>query len=127
SLLVLYFFLPFLGALLTRRQMLEVVGASMVAGTALPLLADALRHAGVVAFAPGVVLGWGVLSIGLLCLFGLANPGGEVRLYFVLPVPAVAFVWGSLAVAALLLLAAFATGAPLAGPLEHVGVWTGTY
>lgn len=122
SMLVLYFFLPAIARGYTKRQLLHATGFAAAGGIALPLLLDA------VGLGYGAVAGWSVFITGMVVLFGLSNPNAVINLYFVLPVKAVYFVWGSIALAGVYMLYTFSPGNGFSlSAAEHVGVWAGAY
>lgn len=112
--LVLYFFLPAITDRFRTRQLGEVVAAAALGGTALALLLDLLFGLGRPA------LGWQALTMVPVVLFGLSMPRATVRLFFVLPVPASVFAWGTGAIASLALLAA-----PGLYTADYLGAWLG--
>ncbi len=125
--LVLYFLLPDVGRSLGPRRVAEGLAAAALAGTISVIAVDA---AGAYAGLPvhmSMVLGWDVVPLVLLQWFGLARPDAEIRLYFLLPVPARWLVWGSLAIALLGLLSSIATSDGVLDSLEIVGAWAGGY
>lgn len=115
SLVVLYFFLPILPRLLDRRSWVEILIATAVVATGLPMLVDL---AGVLPLTDST--GWGFLIPALIVVFGLAQPNAQVNLMFVLPIPASVFVWGTLFLALFFLLAQ-----PSSAAVEPVGAWLG--
>jgi hypothetical protein len=117
ALFVAWFIIPVLEQVLRRDQLAEATAAMAAGATILPLVADATGL-----FQGSVILGWTSFITGWVVLFGLAQPDGEVRLYFVLPVTGRMIVWGSLGLYALFLLAA-----PVTASLEPIGVWAGAY
>ena len=56
----------------------------------------------------------------MVVLFGLGMPNGIVHLFFILPVRAIWFVWGSIAIAGLSFLAQ-----PALATADAVGAWCG--
>lgn len=127
GLLVIYFLLPGTAMRLTRRQIAEGTLAGVVGGTLLVLFVDVVVSFSGAALQPGYDHGWRSLLMALVVLFALANPDGEILLYFVIPARTSWFLWGSLAYAGLLVLAAASSDEPILGPVDHVGVWLGTY
>ncbi|MEZ4322457.1 MAG: hypothetical protein R3F61_33630 [Myxococcota bacterium] len=115
SLVVLYLVLPTLPRLLTRRQWVDALSTTAIVATLIPILSDFLGL-----FPPGTRTGWTFLMVPLFVVFGLAQPRGIINLMFVLPVPAVYIVWGTL-VYVLIMLLAF----PNAATLEGVAAWIG--
>lgn len=115
SLLVLYFFLPAIDRLYNRQQLIQCFGCAIVAGSAIALTGDTL---GLLLPAPS--MGWSVLIMPLVVLFGLGMPNGVVQLFFVLPIRAIWFVWGALAIALLSLLAQ-----PTLATADALGSWLG--
>ena len=117
ALIVLYLFaMPLFNDLLGRRDQLQVIVASMVVGSLVPMAADA---AGFVA--PSVLWGWGQLVVVPFVLLGLMRSESVINLFLVLPIRAVWFLWGSLALALMLILAGWSFPA-----FEMLGVWLGT-
>lgn len=116
GLLVLYFLLPAVDAVLTRAQLGRALLAGAVGGTALPLLLDLFLVDG-----PGIH-GWTVLATSLVLLFGLAVPGGVVNLWFVIPITGRIIVWGSLGLSVVLFLLD-----PSLRTTEGIGTWLGVY
>ena len=116
SLVVLYFFLPAVGEVLDWDSVGRAIVVAAVVGTLLPFGMDA---AGLLDGVP--TGGWENLVLALPVLFGIARPERQI-LIFVFPAPAKVFVWGSLALAALSLLAT-----QTLGTAEMLGVWLGTF
>lgn len=127
GLVVLYFVLPTVDGVLGRRALVEGLLATFATATVLTLACFGLEAAGVAPPFTSAVHGWTGLDVALFCWFGLAMPSATVRLNFVVPVPAVWFVWGSLGVAVLFVYAALATGAPVFPPLHTLFLWVGAY
>jgi len=115
SLLVLYFFLPTIDRLYSRQQLLQCFMCAIAAGSTFALVGDGL---GMLQAAPA--LGWSVLIMPLVVLFGLGMPNGTVQLFFVLPIQAIWFVWGAIAIAVLSFLAH-----PALATADAVGSWVG--
>jgi hypothetical protein len=115
SLLVLYFFLPAIERIYTRQQLTQCFVCAITAGSAMALLGDTLGL-----LQPAPAMGWSVLIMPLVVLFGLGMPNGVVQLFFVLPVRAIWFVWGALAIAILSLLAQ-----PTLATADALGFWLG--
>jgi len=115
GLLVLYFLLPGLLQMFSRQQLTQAVLSSAVGGTVLPMLLDAVWLSG------GAVMGWSVLVLTLVVLFGLANPSGTIYAFFFIPISGTLILYGSLAIS----LAGFILSPTLA-QAEPVGVWLGT-
>ena len=113
---VLYFFLPQLESSYSDRQQLEVVGFAAAGGT---LFAGALDLIGILR-TPAPAFGWDGLVTIAVVLFGLTNPKAVIHLFFVLPVRASLFVWGTGLLAALFLLAV-----PALDTADYLGVWLG--
>lgn len=111
--LVLALLLP-VAESLPRRQAWQLLGSAILGGTGLALLVQ------LVGIAAAPAQGWSSLVTALLVAFGLRQPDAIIRLFFVLPVPAWAFVWGTGALAFLSLLAA-----PGLGTAEHLGTFLG--
>jgi hypothetical protein len=116
ALLLLYFFLPLMDELLSRRQLGAALGAAAVGGTALPMLLDGLGL-----LAPSMALGWAPLAYALPLLLGLVRPDAQILLVF-LPVRASWILWGTLVFAVLQVL----VGRSL-DSLQTLGVWLGVY
>ena len=106
-----------------REQLVRAAAACPLGATLVPLGLDILG------LGHGAAYGWSPLvSIGALCLFGLAHPQAQVLLFFVIPVSAPVFVWGSLGLSILLLLAAF--GSPYQSTMhaaQYLGAWLGAW
>ncbi len=116
GLVVLYFLIPGILQLYTRRQVVQATVFSALGATALPMLLDALW------FSSGTVLGWPVLVVTLIVLFGLALPDGTMNIWFVIPVSGTLILYGTLAVT----LAFFLLG-PSMHTAEPLGAWLGSY
>ena len=116
GLLVLYFLIPAILSMFSRRQVAQAVLSGAVGGTLIPMLLDAVW------LSKGVVMGWPVLGLSLIVLFGLANPTGTILAFFFLPISGTLVLYGTLALS----LAAFILG-PGLGTAEPLGVWMGTY
>ncbi|MCB9665204.1 MAG: hypothetical protein H6732_13925 [Alphaproteobacteria bacterium] len=127
SLLVAGMFLPGLRAHLGDRGLGELIGASVLGGIGAMLLFDAVGALGLMDVGRALALGWGHLIVALIVAFGLSNPTGEIRLYFLFPIPAWILVWGSLLVPALFLLVALGNGADVLGHARTVGAWGGAW
>lgn len=112
--IALYFALPVVEQLLDRRQMIEAVVATVIGGSAMGLLLDAVGVVG------GVGYGWSVFALSAFMLFGLARPTSEIRLFFVLPVKGIFFYWAALVFALLMVL-----GTRSIGAADEVGAWVG--
>lgn len=117
ALLAIYFFLPGIADRLGRRNLTEAVVSGGAGGLVLGLIADA------VGLGFGPAMGWAPFVFGLTTMFGLTYPQGEVRLFFVLPVKGVWFLWGSLVLA---LLTWLATLKGLSA-VENIGQWLGVF
>lgn len=116
ALVILYFFLPAVEAIVERGQLLRATVAGMVVGTLLPLAVD------LAGFCPqSVALGWAPLAIVLPAVFGLARPDADILL-LVFPVKARWFLWGTLVVALLYLMVERSLDT-----WQGVGVWLGVY
>jgi hypothetical protein len=115
SLLVLYFFLPAIDRIYTRQQLIQCFVCAVVAGSALGLIGDGLGL-----LVPSPAMGWSVLIMPLVVLFGLGMPNGVVQLFFVLPIRAIWFVWAAIAIASLSFLAH-----PALTTADAVGSWLG--
>ncbi len=109
-----YFFLPPVEADRSTRQIAESIAAAAIGGTVLAGAIDLVFGLG------GVAHGWLPLTLAPLVLFSLARPDAQIRLMFVLPVPAQVFAWGSGALALLGLLAS-----PGMGSADWFGAWLG--
>ncbi|MEQ1502967.1 MAG: hypothetical protein ABMB14_12090 [Myxococcota bacterium] len=113
SLLVLYFFLPAMENVVTRRQLGVAVAFGALGGTIVPLAMDALGFAG------GITYGWSPLVFSLFALFGLARP--EETIWLVMfPLKAKWILWGSLVIALLQLLVVRSLDT-----FQTLGVWLG--
>ncbi|MBT3219389.1 MAG: hypothetical protein HN348_09885 [Proteobacteria bacterium] len=115
SLVVLYFFLPTVLQLFSRRQLSWAIGCGAIAGTLLGLGLDAigLLH-------PTSTMGWSALVMALVLLFGLGAPNRTVHLFFAIPITASWFVWFVLVFAVLGLV----FGRTLSSA-EQMGTWLG--
>ena len=114
SLVVLYFFLPAMDAVVDRRALGRAVAAGAIGGTILPLVLDVW---GILEAQP--LMGWQNLVLVLPVLFGIARPDQDILLV-VFPIKAKWFLWGSLVLALLLILAEQTLGS-----FELLGVWLG--
>jgi hypothetical protein len=121
QLIGLYFFLPVLWYTLPEAQIREYLGGVWLGATLLPAVFDLIGLGG------GYTFGWSFFLVAIVALYGLSNPDGQVYAYFVLPIPAVWFLWGTLLFGVLNLLAAFGSSAGLMGPFEYLGAWAGSY
>lgn len=99
---VVYFFLPTVERLVTRRQLVEALLFGGMGGIALGLGLDVIGALG-----GGATQGWAPLVAVLIVLFGLRMPDATILLFFVLPVQARVLVWGTGALLFLFLLASF--------------------
>lgn len=115
SLVVLYFFLPTVLQMFSRRQLAWALGSGAVAGTLLALGLDAMGM-----LHPEPTMGWTTLVMALVLLFGLGGPNRTVQLFFAIPITASWFVWFILVFAALGLL----FGRTLSAA-EYLGTWLG--
>lgn len=127
SLLVAGMFLPGLRQHLGDRGLGELVAAGALGGVAVLALSDGLGALVLPSLGRGIALGWTHLMVALVVAFGLVNPHAEIRLYFLFPIPAWVFVWGSLLVPTLTLLVALGGGSDILGSAEQVGTWLGAY
>lgn len=127
NLFILYSLLPTIAYALTRKQQIQALAAAMIGGTIAVALLDLALVTTAWQAPAGPVFGWARLMIGMLLIFGLTNPDGEIRLFFVIPVQGRWFIWGSLAIAGLLLLSAFAGGDNVLAAIESIGIWGGVY
>ncbi|MCB9678589.1 MAG: hypothetical protein H6737_26035 [Alphaproteobacteria bacterium] len=115
SIVVLYFVLPSLPRLLPWRQWVDALSVTAIVAMLIPMVSDALGL-----FPPATRSGWTFLVLPMFVGFGLAQPRGIINLMFVLPIPAIYIVWGTL-VYVLVMLLAF----PSAATLEMVASWIG--
>ena len=113
--IVLYFFLPVLERHYSPFKLLEVAIAALLGSIALGLALNGIAPLSVVP-----AMGWDFLVTSLAVLFGLTLPRTQIRLFFVLPVPAVVFVWGTGLLSLLFLLAT-----PSLGTADHLGAFLG--
>lgn len=97
-----------------RRKLAEFFGWAAGIGI---LVAGLLDGMGILR---GPALGWSSAVTALIVLFGLRNPNAQVLLFFVLPVQASLFVWGTGVISFLLLLAS-----PTLASAEYFGVFLG--
>ena len=116
SIVVMYFFLPTMESLVSRRDLGLAVAASAVAGTLLPLAVDATGLLG-----PSAAMGWTRLVFVMPALLGLARPDATILL-LVFPVRAQWLLWGTLVLTLLLLLVA-----PTLDNFQALGVWLGVF
>jgi hypothetical protein len=98
SLMVMYFFLPTIESLVSRKQMGAAVLCGALGGTLLPLAVDATGLLG-----PSATLGWRSLVFVLPALLGLARPEATILL-LVFPAKAKWVLWGELVLLLLFLL-----------------------
>lgn len=115
SLLVLYFFLPMIFEKYRRGTWYPIL-ASVVLGS----IAFGMTMNLVGLLKPGAAWGWTSISTCCVALFGLIRPKAVVNLFFVLPVQASIFAWGTGLITGLLFLAA-----PSLGSAQHFGSWLG--
>jgi len=115
GLLVLYFLIPAIVQMLSRRKVLHATVAAAIGGTVLPMLLDAVW------LSNGQVMGWPVLGLSLVVLFGLANPSGTILAFFFIPISGTLILYGTLAIS----VAGFIL-APSMVRAEPLGVWLGT-
>ena len=113
GLLVLWFG----AAALDRRRLAQAVGAAWLGGSGLGLGLDALG-----ALSGGPTFGWTPLLGAVLLLFGLQHPDRQVLLYFALPIPGRALVWGTGGIALLMFLAQRSLGTA-----DALGGWLGVW
>jgi len=121
ALLVLYFFLPTIYRRFNRQQWIQILGAALFGSAVLGLALDGvglLRAVSPLNPSGGTAAGWSTLCTALIAIFGLINPNAVVNLFFVLPVRASLFTWGSGVVALLYFLYS-----PQLGTAEHLGTW----
>jgi hypothetical protein len=104
GLMMLSFTLPVLERLLTRRQLLEALAASWVAGLVASFAFNAAAGVLPMLF-PVRVTGWFGYANAGVALMGLALPSATVRLGFVLPVSGKTLAWACGGLSALLFLA----------------------
>lgn len=116
SLLALYFALPTLDAVLSRRDLAQAAAIAAVSGIAVAIVGDVIG----LALAAGA--GWSIFAAVAFAMFGLVLPDAQVRLMFVLPVPGRAIAIGTGVLAGLLVLATRSITA-----LEMLGAWAGVY
>ena len=115
--LVLVFFLPAMNQTFSHRQLKSSLAAIVCGAVVLP---SALEMMGLIRGAQ--MYGWQQLLIGPFVLYGLARPDHIVHLFFVIPVRASFFVWGSLGLSAL-----FFVGDLSVLTAEPIGAWCGAY
>jgi hypothetical protein len=115
--LVLVFFLPALNQALNTRQLKSSAAAIVCGAVLIPAL---LEMMGMIQGAQ--MYGWQQLLTGLVVLYGLAKPNQSIHLFFVIPVRASLFVWGSLGLSAL-----FFIGDQSVLTAEPIGAWCGAY
>ncbi len=114
SALALYFTLPTLEQMLTRRQLGELAGSVVVGGSIAGLVLDA------VGLVDGTAFGWSVFAASAFTALGRALPEAEIRLFFVLPVSGRFIAYGTGAVSLLMLLASRSIGSA-----DFLGAWGG--
>jgi hypothetical protein len=114
GLLALFFTLPTLDGILSRRDLRDGALAVALGGTAFGF---ALNAIGLVS---GAAFGWGAFASAAFCLLGLAMPDVEVRLFFLLPVKGQMIVYGTGVITALLVL----FNRDIASA-DHFGAWLG--
>lgn len=128
GLLVLYFFLPQTRDSLGQRRTLEALAAAWLGSVVLGLAVDGALVALGSSLGRGPVLGWpGFVGICLVALFALSQPNATILAYFVVPVKAVYFLWGSLALTGLFILTSLAQGMAGSHSWSLLGAWCGTY
>ncbi len=88
--LAIFFFVATVDRALGRRKLAFAMLAVWVGTVASTLV---LTASGLLPFAPYV--GYEPFMLALVTLFGFYMGSSQIRLWFVLPVPAVAFAWGS--------------------------------
>lgn len=106
--LILFFLLAPVDGLLGRRGLVQALGVTWVTTV---VISAGLLAAGLIS--PSVFLGIGPLLTGLVALFGFMLPHAQFLLFFVIPVKAIWFAWGSGLLAFLNLLYARDLGASL--------------
>lgn len=94
GLLILYFFLPAITQVLSRQVLVRGMAAGAVGGLVLGLGGDGLLHL-LGGSGAASAMGWWVLTGSAVMIFGLAMPNADIRLFFVIPIKGVYFVWGS--------------------------------
>lgn len=88
--LVLFFLLAPVDGLLGRRGLVQALGTAWVVSV---VVSAALLAGGLVS--PVVFLGIGPLLTALVALFGFSVPHAQFLLFFIIPVRAIWFAWGS--------------------------------
>ena len=105
------------------RTSVQILGAALLGSGILGLTLDAVGLLGAanrLSASASTAAGWASLCTALIALFGLISPNAVVQLFFVLPVRASVFTWGSGVVALLYFLSS-----PQLGTAEHLGTWGG--
>lgn len=119
SLVLLAMFAPTITRGMSRSELGEVLGASILVGTVSGLLIDLLGYG------TGATAGWRLLFGPLFCLFGLRNPRAQVLLFFIVPVEARWFVTGAVAIASLSALSALGGGGSTLWAFHELGLILG--
>ena len=123
SLLVLYFFLPLVLSQFKGKKLWTVIGSAVLGSLLFGIVTDGLGLLRPVnPLSPHIsgAWGWTTLSTACVALFGLLRPKATVNLFFVLPVQAGVFAWGTGVIALL-----FFLYAPTLGTGQHLGTWLG--
>lgn len=90
SWMVLFFLLAPMDAILGRRGLVQALGVTWAGSV---VVSAALLAAGILN--PSIFLGIGPLLTALVALFGFTQPQARILLFFIIPVRAIWFAWGS--------------------------------
>lgn len=115
SLLVLYFFLPIILESYKKGKWLPILGSVVLGSWVFGFVTDV---SGLLGSTPA--WGWTTISTACVALFGLLRPKAVVNLFFILPVQASVFAWGTGVIALL-----FFLSAPSLETSQHLGSWLG--
>jgi hypothetical protein len=116
SLMVLYFFLPMVFDQFGKGKWVPILVFSWAGSVALGLLADITGFLA----STGPAFGWSTLGTACVALFGLTRPKAVVNLFFVLPIKAGIFAWGTGLIALLYTLVSRDLNT-----IQHLGTWCG--
>ena len=123
SLLVLYFFLPLVWTQFKGQRLWVILGSVFLGSLFFGLITDGLgilRATNPLRPGASGAWGWTTLSTACVALFGLLKPKATVNLFFVLPVQAGIFAWGTGIIWLLYFLYT-----PSLGTGQHLGAWLG--
>ncbi|NCG18225.1 MAG: hypothetical protein GWP91_04335 [Rhodobacterales bacterium] len=116
GLITVYFFVPGVWQLTQGNQMRDAVIAAAIGASVAVFLVDIATTGG------ALVLGWPVLAIALVALFGLLAPDHTILLMFVLPVSGKMMLWGTLGISLIGFLIS-----PSMASVQGLGAWLGVY